>query len=432
MESRRDKKEKIQNERMRKEKQFSPPVPLPRKNMALGTRLLSTRQRTFSDEPAVAIRLPRTHFKGVTAKAEIGGLDVVEHLAARWGRLCEETRSLPFYRPEWIASYLKAFEPHSQVVLMTASAGDKLVAVLPLIRKRAWFAAVPVWKLVGAANVHSTQFDIVRTSCEAGEVAIPAFWNLLKRFSGWNMLELPLLSRDGAGLRLIKQASKDGCRTMSLRFSECPVLSLKKDEKGQLTWLQNTSRHFRHELRRHARILTQELGEEPRLVRRTNPDREALEQFYELEASGWKGCEGSAIKCSAQTRNFYNQVSQVAAAGGYFCLHSLEVNNRMLAGAFSVQSGDCLYPLKIAYDESLRRAGPGQVMFDRILDECAHRGITRLFFGGRNDAYKMKWTNETLPNFSGYVFSPDFRSKLAFRLRTLHPGNRRPQNRIQE
>lgn len=398
--------------------------------MALATNLLSIRQRKLPDRPADT-RLPRPHSKSITSKAEIGGPDLVEHLAARWERLCKETHSLPFQRPEWIAAYLRAFEPESQVILMTASAGDRLVAVLPLVRKRGWFAGIPVWKLVGAANIHSTHFDIVRTSCEAGEAAIPAFWNLLKRIPGWNMLELPLLSRNGAGLKLIRQASKEGCHTMSVRFGDCPVLSMKEAENGQLTWFHSTSRHFRHELRRCSRILTQEMGEEPKLVRRTNPDGQALEQFYELEASGWKGREGSAIQCTPQTREFYNQISQVAAAGGYFCLHSLEVNNRMLAGAFSVQSADSLYPLKIAYDESLRRGGPGQVMFDRILDDCARRGITRLFFGGQNDAYKMKWTNETQPNFSGYVFSPDFRSKLAFRLRTLHPGIGRPRIAVQ-
>jgi len=395
--------------------------------MALGTSLLSTRQRTLHDTSTHdastgALRWPRTQFKSVVAKAETGGLDLVEHWAARWERLCEETGGLPFYRPEWIATYLRTFEPESQVVLLTASAGDRLVALLPLVRKRAWFAGVPVWKLAGAANIHSTQFDIVRTSCEAGEAAILAFWNLLKQIPGWNMLELPLLSRSGAGLKLIKQASKDGCQTMRVRFSECPVLCMEKDENGQPVWLHNTSRHFRHELRRYARILARETGEEPKLVRRTNPDGEVLEQFYELEASGWKGRAGTAIKCSPQTEAFYNQISRVAATGGYFCLHSLEANNRMLAGAFSVETQDCLYPLKIAFDESLRRGGPGQVMFHRILEDCANRGITRLFFGGRNDAYKMKWTNETLPNFNGYVFSPSLRSKLAFRLRTLHPG----------
>lgn len=403
--------------------------------MALGTSLLSTttRQHTLRKAPIPPIRLPRTHFKGVTAKADIGGLNLLDHLAPKWERLCEETGAPPFYRPEWVAAYLKAFEPESQVILLTATAGDRLVAVLPLTRKRAWFAGVPVCKLAGAANIHSTQFDILRASDDAGEAAIRTFWSLLKRLPRWNMLELPFLSKDGAGLKLIKLASKDGCHTMTVRFTECPVLRMEKDEKGQLTWLHGTSRHFRHELRRYARILAREMGEEPRLVRRPNPDKEVMEKFYELEAAGWKGCEGSAIKCTPQTQRFYDEVSKAGAAGGYFCLHSLEANNRMLAGAFSVQTADCLYPLKIAYDESLRRGGPGQVMFDRILEECTQRGITKLSFGGRNDAYKMKWTNETLPNFNGYVFSPHFRSEVAFRLRTLHPGigRARAHNRAQ-
>jgi len=402
--------------------------------MALGTRLLSIgqhRQRIFHEASTPATRLTRTHFKSVTAKAEIGGLDLVHPLAGRWERLCDETRCLPFYRPEWIAAYLKAFEPESQVVLMTASAGDRLVAVLPMVRKRAWFAGVPVWKLCGAANIHSTQFDILRTPCEAGEASISAFWSLLKRLPVWNMLELPLLSRNGAGLRLIRQASREGCRTMTMRFGESPVLGMKKDENGQLTWFHSTSRHFRHELRRCARILAHEMGEEPKLVRRINPDRETLEKFYELEASGWKGREGSAIKSAPPTRAFYSQIAQAGAAGGYFCLHSLEANNRMLAGAFSIETEDSLYPLKIAFDESLRRGGPGHVMFHHILEDCANRGITQLFFGGNNDPYKMKWTTETLPTFNGYVFSPDFRSRLAFRLRTLHPGIGRARQAMQ-
>jgi CelD/BcsL family acetyltransferase involved in cellulose biosynthesis len=392
----------------------------------MGNRLLSTALsttlRTVLDGPPVVRRSPRLQFKTLTAKIETGGLELVQRLADRWERLCEEANGLPFHRPEWIAAYLKAFEPDSHVVLMTASDRDRLVAVLPMIRKRSWFAGVPVWKLGGAANIHSAQFEILRTSCDAGEASIPAFWSLLKRMRGWHMLELPLLLKNGAGLKLIKHASKDGYRTISVRFHEAPVLRMEKDENGQLTWLHGTSRHFRHELRRYAKILARETGEEPKLVRRTDPDPQAMERFYELEASGWKGREGSAINCAPQTRTFYDQVSREAAVRGYFCLHSLETSKAMLAAAFSVQAGDSLYPLKIAYNESLRRGGPGQVLFHRILEDCAHRGITRLFFGGGNDPYKMKWTTEILPNFNGYIFSPDFRSRLAFRLRTLQPG----------
>jgi CelD/BcsL family acetyltransferase involved in cellulose biosynthesis len=395
--------------------------------MVLGNSLLLTKPDTVLGGPAAeSQKIPS---RSVTARVEVGGPELVRRVADRWERLCEETGSLPFYRPEWIAAYLKAFETGSQVVLMTASEGDRLVAVLPLIRKRAWFAGVPIWKLAGAANIHCSQFDILQSSCEAGEASIRAFWNLLKGMPSWNVLELPLLPGNGAGMKLIRHAGKDGHLTMSVRFNEGPILRLEKDGNGRLTWLNGTSRHFRHELRRYAKILAREAGQEPILVRRTDPDPKVLEQFYKLEASGWKGQEGSAIQCTPQTRTFYDQVARTAAEGGYFCLHSLETKHRMLAAAFSLETADGLYPLKIAYDESLYRGAPGQVMFHRILEECAGRGITQLFFGGGNDPYKMKWTSEILPSFTGYIFRGDFRSRLAFRLRTLHPGIGRPKKR---
>src|SRR2546430_17480987 len=38
--------------------------------------------------------------RSVTAKVEVGGPELVRHLADRWERLCEEAGSLPFYRSE--------------------------------------------------------------------------------------------------------------------------------------------------------------------------------------------------------------------------------------------------------------------------------------------------------------------------------------------
>src|SRR5260370_33381122 len=89
----------------------------------------------------------------------------------------------------------------------------------------------------------------------------------------------------------------------------------------------------------------------------------------------------------------------------------------MLAGAFSVETENCYYPMKIAYNEELRRGGPGQVLFNGILAECAQRRIPTLFFGGKKDRYKTSWTSETVPHFSRYIFSRGFRSQLAYRSR---------------
>lgn len=347
-----------------------------------------------------------------------GAAELIERYQARWAKLCDEAGSPPFQRPEWIAAYLRAFEPKSQLVVMTASDGDRLVAILPLIRKRCWYAGVPMVKLAGPANAHSVQFDIARVPGPDGEAAVGTLWAQLKRMRGWNVLELPVFPDRGGCQQLMALASDEGLLTLTFLFQDSPILRMQPDNKGQLTWLGGTSRHFRHELRRFARLLESETGSKPELVRETQVNHSRLEQFYALEAAGWKGHERSAINCCPKTRSFYDAIAREAAARGYFRLYSLETNGSMVAGAFGVTTDFCAFPMKIAYNESLRRCGPGQVMFNGILEECAAKQIKELFFGGDKDRYKTSWTQDTLPHFNGFVFAPGLRTRLAYHIRT--------------
>ena len=353
----------------------------------------------------------------VSADIQFGGVEVIQQHAGRWQKLCEETRSAPFHRPEWITAYLQAFEPQAEIALVTASAGDRLVGVLPLIRKRCWFAGIPLRELAGTANIHSVRFDLVQSRCADGESSLEAIWNLLKRTPGWDMLRLPLIPENSASQKLLSRASADGYPILNIPFHESPILHMQVDEKGQYNWLGGTSRHFRHELRRFARLLKEETGYEPQLVRRSNPEPEILERFYDLEASGWKGEEGSAIKCNPEVRAFYDQIVREGSARGYFCLHTLETNGVIVAGAMSVETEECYHPMKIAYNEGLRRGGPGQLLFNGILAECAEKRVPALCFGGKTDRYKTSWTSETWPHSTGYVFRRGFRSQLAYRSR---------------
>lgn len=354
----------------------------------------------------------------VTATIQVGGEELIHGIADQWERLCKETRSAPFHRPEWIRTYLRAFEPDGEVVLLTASAGNNLVAVLPMVRKRCWYAGVPLVKLAGAANVHSVRFEILRKEGALGEAALESIWNLLKSTRIWQILELPEFLQDGACFKLMALAGREGYRTLTFLGQDSPIMRMPRDDKGKFTWLAGTSRHFRHELRRLARLLEEQTGGKPTLVRFAEPHQETLQKFYEMEAAGWKGRAGSAINCDRATRAFYDEIAREAAARGYFSLHCLETNGKMAAAIFSMMTDDCFFPLKLTYDEALHRGGPGQLLLNGVLQECAEKEIPEVFFGGDKDRYKTSWTSETLPHFNGFVFSPDFRAQLAYQLRT--------------
>lgn len=354
----------------------------------------------------------------LSAKSEVGGVEVIEKLMPRWQQLCEQARSAPFQRPEWVAAYVRAFEPNREVVLLTAEAEDRLVAVLPLVRRKCFYAGLPLIKLAGAANVHSVSFDIVAPKGELGEAAIPAMWNLLRRTPGWHMLELPLISEAGATAKLLRLAAGDGHHTVTLLAQRSPVIRFHVNgDGGPAQIVDGPSRHFRHELRRYARIFTEQLGEAPQVLRCAEPKPELLRQFFELEEAGWKGKKGSAINSTSETRAFYQQIARGTANSGQFCLHTLTARNIIVAGAFSLSTNEGFFPLKIAHDESLRRMGPGHLLFEAIVKECAEQRIPKLFFGGTDEHYKSLWTKETVPSFTGFVFSKDVRSNLAYQIR---------------
>src|SRR6185369_17247575 len=87
-----------------------------------------------------------------TVKAETGGVEVVDLLGDEWRRLHEESACQePFYRPEWVSAYIRAFASEKKVVVVTARVGGVLRAVLPLIEERSICCGAPITKLHGAA-----------------------------------------------------------------------------------------------------------------------------------------------------------------------------------------------------------------------------------------------------------------------------------------
>lgn len=355
----------------------------------------------------------------IAANLELGGVEVIEKLAPSWRKLCEEVQCGPFLRPEWMAAYVRAFEPRSEVVIATAFAGDRMLAVLPMVRKRAFYAGIPVRKLAGTANSHSVRFDILRTRGGVGDEALQQLWTLLKHTPDWQVLELPLFPENSASADFLNLAAKDGHPTLTLLRQKSPILRFHVNGNGSPgVPAYQPSRHFRHELRRFLRILSSEVGAEPNVTCLRDPTHAMLNQFFALEQAGWKGEQGSAIGCRPETRAFYEEIARAGAEAGYFRLHSLEANGTMLAGAFSVVTPGGFFPMKMAHDERLRRGGPGHLLFNAIVNECAEQRIPELFFGGKDEYYKSLWTQETLAHFSAYVFSDDIHARLAYQIRS--------------
>lgn len=84
--------------------------------------------------------------------------------------------------------------------------------------------------------------------------------------------------------------------------------------------------------------------------------------FLDLEASGWKGRAGTALKCRPDERAFFETVVANGVDGGKVFLHSLELDGRPIAMTSNFRSGPGVWAYKTTFDETLRNYSPGVVL----------------------------------------------------------------------
>lgn len=141
------------------------------------------------------------------------------------------------------------------------------------------------------------------------------------------------------------------------------ILARRREERAALerrpepTYLDEVSPHHRRELRRLRRRLGEELGAEV-TVRERSDDPTAVDDFLRLEASGWKGSEGTAMSASGDAELFRALCGEFANEGRLQML-SLEAEGRIAAMKCNIKAGDVLFGFKIAFDDALRRFSPG-------------------------------------------------------------------------
>jgi CelD/BcsL family acetyltransferase involved in cellulose biosynthesis len=191
----------------------------------------------------------------------------------------------------------------------------------------------------------------------------------------------------------------------------------------------------RREFRRVAKAVSDELGAELELVDRAE-DPDAIEAFLELERSGWKGREGTALASNPDHAEFFRQASRAFAARGELELLFLEAGGRVAAARHTLLCGDASFCFKVAYDERLGRYSPGRELELQLIDRfhrAQHPAWMDSCADGGNDLFERLWPDRrTLvtqaypaPGALGLVAAPGLRAMSALRARRRNRGGGR-------
>src|SRR5215472_1248713 len=367
-----------------------------------------------------AVAEVETPVEKLAVRVQTGGAELIEELSADWQRLSEESSDGEiFYRPEWMLAYLKAFGRQAKVTVISAWTGDRLHGVLPLVSERRWMSGLPATGVTIPANVHCFRVGLTCCPGAEGKETLRSLWKAMKELPGWHVFDASNILEGNGVDQLAALARADGFLVARKRTSQTlylPIAAPGKDKNKDLApWMAETRPKFRSHLRRSRR----QLEEQGTLTLKHfgTADAAALERFYDLESSGWKGEEGTAIKCDPGTRRFYDSVAQSAAKAGYLSLDFLELNGKPIAGHFGFNFRGRYLLSKAGYDEDYRRYGPGQLLVNEILSETPQRGLHEFDFVGPATWDESRWASARRTSYRVFIFRKNWYGELLYELR---------------
>ena len=98
-----------------------------------------------------------------------------------------------------------------------------------------------------------------------------------------------------------------------------------------------------------------------------------LPEFIALEASGWKGRNGTAIADNPRVVAFYETLVKNFARQGRWEWHAIRVDGRLIAAQMGVRCGSGLMLPKYSFDEDFAECRPGSLLTGEVLRDAFAR-----------------------------------------------------------
>jgi CelD/BcsL family acetyltransferase involved in cellulose biosynthesis len=309
----------------------------------------------------------------------------------------------PFFEPEFVLPAVRHLEAR-RVALLSVEHGGELHACLPVRRH----SAGPLSTLAAWHHPYTFLGTPLADDSDLSATLEELFAAVRRR--GPALLTIDQLGADGPIAAAIDKSCKEHHVSVVQR-RDSGRAALTRDTA--LTSLDADKRQQR-DRRRRWRMLEEDL-DGPIALSDQAGSAAAVEDFLELEASGWKGNEGTALASSPRHADFFREISHAFADAGRLQLLRIGSERRNAAMSCNLIAGDTVFCFKLAFDEELRRGAPGvQLVYaigenfrdersERLLDSCA---------APTNKLLNRLWTDRR-PLWKIVSSPPGFRSALS-------------------
>ena len=304
----------------------------------------------------------------------------MEAVADEWRRLADAAGAAPFLRPGWFTAWWGAFGAGRPEIVALRRPGGPLAALIPLRRR--------LGRVLSSTNWHTPQYGML--AADPGSAAALATTLFERR-----PFELSLGFVDGAAPEVDlyrAAAAAAGYRVLERTMQRSPYVVT--TGSWETFAQERLSRNRRSQLGRARRRLEGEGRVELELADGRERLEEVLEEAFRIEASGWKGTNGTAITSRPDTRRFYRDVARWAAGEGWLRVAFLRLDGQATAMMYLLETDRTLYYLKGGYDPGFERFSPGVVLLGSVIEHAFRSDIDRVELLGGDERYKLAFTND--------------------------------------
>ena len=269
----------------------------------------------------------------------------------------------PFAGPRWYAPWWRAFGDGRRLALCALWRDDRLVGVLPLLAGRG--------RLEAMANEHTPR---LRPAARDPEALATLIRVAIDTRAG--LLELHPLAEEDATLPL-REAEAARRFVLAEHVRTSPVV----EATGDFAEYRRARTSAWRDMERRRRKLQRECDVRLDLVASPHDVDRDMDAALVVEASGWKGRQGTAITSSPATNRFYREMARAFHESGELRLSRLHIDGRLAAVDLALVRGDRYFLLKTGYEESFRRAGAGLILRLAVVERCFEMGLHHEFLG---------------------------------------------------
>jgi CelD/BcsL family acetyltransferase involved in cellulose biosynthesis len=316
-------------------------------------------------------------------------LEELDAEADRWGPLDEAAVS-PSQRFAWIRACAASFGEELGFVIVEHD--GELAAVAPLIAKSGSL------ELVGARDLYEPADFAYLDEDALGSLAR----ELRRRKSSLVIPRIPVTSPTVSALR---RAFRGRGGIFMRAAGATPVVLL-----GQGDPVERFSPRRRADLRRALRRAEQ-IGEVVTEVTspRSDEAEAVLNEFFEVEAAGWKGERGTALVDDPDRRRFFDEYTRAAAEEGRLRGSVLRIGDQTAAVQLAVEHARRLWLLKIGYDERFARCSPGTLLLLETVRWAGAAGLEAVELLGHREPWTRFWTEEERTCVAMYAYPATLR-----------------------